>query len=113
MIYNLLNVLLSLRKTLNNTTMLEIVSIFVILLCILQMVLFYKVWKMTDHVKELNLTLKAKEARELGLPRKAKLKSRDINVDAYDVENGQILCQVEEGGVVYSEAYNYDEVELL
>ena len=92
--------------------MYEITCIFIIIFGILQIALFFKMWKMTDHVKELNQTLKAKEARELGLPRKAKLKSNGIEIDAYDVENGQILCAVNQGGVEYSEAYNYDEIEL-
>lgn len=94
--------------------MVVIISIISIILAALQVALLYKIWMMTNDVKEILLTVKAKECRELGLPRKAKLKNRNnLEVNAYDVENGQILCAVSNGGTEYSEAYNYDEIELI
>lgn len=90
-----------------------IVSIITILVAVLQIALLYKIWMMTNDVKDINLTIKAKECRELGLPRKAKLKKRNgKEVDAYSVENGQILCAVNDGGNEYSDTFDYNDIEL-
>lgn len=92
----------------------EILSLLLVLVgAVIQIILIYKVWKMTDDVKEILLIFKGKENRELGLPRKARLKSSGKEVTAFCVENGQILCVVSEGGTEYSEDYEFEDVEFL
>ena len=62
--------------------MYEFLSIILFIFGILQIILFFKVWGMTNNMKELLLIYKAKENRELGLPRKAILKSKNLEITA-------------------------------
>ena len=55
---------------------------------------------------------KAKENRELGLPRKAILKSKNLEITAERVENGKIFCTAISDGEQYSQAFDLNEIEL-
>lgn len=92
--------------------MYEFLSIILLIFGILQIILFFKIWGMTNNIKELLLTYKGKENRELGLPRKAILKRNKKEIKAESVKNGKILCTVSQDGFDYDEIYDLNEIEL-
>ena len=84
--------------------------IFLLIFGILQIILFFKIWGMTNNIKELLLIYKAKENRELGLPRKAILKGIKKEVKAKSVKSGKILCTVNQGAFEHDETYDFNEI---
>ena len=90
--------------------MYEFVSIIIIIFGVLQIILFFKVWAMTNNVKNILNVLNSKDIREFKLPQKAKIKGKDKEVDVLGINNGKILCRIYYSNSWSDEYFNYDQL---
>lgn len=73
--------------------MYEVVAIITIVFGILQIILFFKLWGMTNDVKNILNLLNSKDSREMNLPEKAMVKGIEGEVDVLGMKNGKVLCR--------------------
>lgn len=73
--------------------MYEFVSIIIVVFGILQIILFFKVWAMTNNVKNILDVLNSKDTRDAKLPKKAQVKGVEGEVEVLGMRNGKVLCR--------------------
>lgn len=90
--------------------MYEVVSIIIIVFGILQIILFFKVWGMTNDVKNVLNVLNSRDYREVKLPNKAKLKESGTEVDVLGIKNGKVHCRINYGSSWSEELIGFDKL---
>jgi len=87
-----------------------IVAIIFIVFAIIQIIFFFKMWIMTNNVKKILDILNSKDNREVKLPKKAKVKGLDNELEVLYMENGKVLCNIKGD---YGKNYKYFKFEDL
>ena len=72
--------------------MYEFVSIVILIFGVLQIILFFKMWSMTNNVSSILEILNNWENKEK-LPKAAKVKNNGLELDVLGMKNGKILCR--------------------
>ena len=91
-----------------------LISIIAIVFYVLQIILFFKVWAMTNNVKNILNLLNSKDNRDIKLPSKAKLKGMDLELDVLRMKNGKVLCRRKFGPSGWNdESYDISQLEFL
>lgn len=93
--------------------MIELVSIIAIVFGILQIVLFFKIWGMTNDVKNILNVLNSKDNRDAKLPSKAIVKGVEGEVAVLKMLNGKVLCRREYGSGWNDNLYDISQLEFV
>lgn len=75
--------------------MIEFVSLIIIVFGILQIILFFKLWRMTDDVHSLLAILNMKTNREYKFPMKAKVNGEEVTL--YGIKDGKFYSKGSNG----------------
>ena len=92
--------------------MYEIVSIIVAIFGVLQIILFFKIWGMTNDVKNILNILNSKDTRDSNLPKKAIVKGEEGEVKVIGMKNGKVLCRRYYGDSWNDDLYEIDKLEF-
>ena len=92
----------------------ELVSIIAIVFGVLQIILFFKIWGMTNDVKNILNVLNSKDNRETIFPRKAIVKGVEGEVKALKMQNGKVLCRRDYGDSGWNDnLYDISQLEFV
>ncbi len=78
-----------------NSDMIEFVSIVIIIFGVLQIILFFKLWRMTDDVRALLDIQNMNASKEYKFPIKAKINGADVVL--YGIKNGKFYSKGSNG----------------
>ncbi len=105
--------------------MIELLSIVMLVFGILQVILFFKIWGMTNDVNEIKLVfkdyVKSKNANQSELASKSEIKVGDLVVELKNerqlkvkniTESGKFECSVA-GSTIDAGTFSSDEIELF
>ena len=92
--------------------MYEVLSVIIAVFGVLQIILFFKLWGMTNDVKTILSVLNARDNREVRLPKKAKVKGLDYEVEIVGMKDGKVLCVKGKGMSAESIAYKLEDLVL-
>ena len=93
--------------------MYEFVSIVIIVFGILQIILFFKLWWMTNNIRSIVEILNQWDSSKK-LPKSAKLKGNGEIMDVLGMKNGKILCRPQnvQPSPSNESLYFFDELEF-
>lgn len=91
-----------------------LVSIIVAVFGVLQIILFFKLWEMTNNVKNILNVLNSKDNRDVKLPQKAIVKGLKGEVKVLKMENGKVLCRRDYGNNGSDDSlYSLSQLEFI
>jgi len=91
-----------------------LLSIIGLVFAILQIILFFKIWGMTNDVENILNVLNSKDNREAKLPSKAIAKGTDGELEVIRMENGKVICRKDYGESGWVEQpYNISQLEFI
>ena len=94
--------------------MMELLSIIGIVFGVLQIILFFKIWGMTNNVKNILNVLNSKDNREVKLTSKAVVKGVEGEVKVLKMINGKVLCRREYGNSGWNDSlYDISQLEFI
>lgn len=94
--------------------MMELLSIIGIVFGVLQIILFFKIWSMTNDVKNILNVLNSKDNREVKLTSKAVVKGVEGEVKVLKMINGKVLCRWEDGNIECNDSlYDINQLEFI
>ena len=80
---------------------------------ILNIILFFKLWGMTNNVKKILDVLNSKDNRDVKLPNKAVVKGIDGEVNVLRMKNGKVECRRFYGSGWEDYLYDIDRLEFI
>ncbi len=91
------------------------VLLYVVILIwgVLNIILFFKLWGMTNNVKNILMLLNCKDNREVKLPSKAVVKGVKGEVQVEGMVNGKVLCRRNYNSVWYEDLYDFSRLEFI
>lgn len=93
--------------------MYEVLSIIIIVFSVLQIILFFKLWGMTNNVKNILNLLNSKDTRDNNLPKRAVVKDVEGEVKVLGMKNGKVLCRRDYGSSWSDDLYDFEKLEFI
>ncbi len=68
-------------------------AVFAIIFCALQIILFFKLWGMTNNVSDILEIMNRRDFKDLKLPKETTVKSTGQTVEPVGMNNGKVVCR--------------------